>query len=365
MLGLLAGGSAGCLLYTDHINHAPEVKLTGDALVKWGEGTGRYHAEAHDPDQGADSLRYEWRRQVGACPTTLEAAQQGSPLPVTGKDFENDVSFREGFCVWVIVSDDDRAIDWDKLPTQVQHAPSEAVIEVLLPVPGGDHFPLFSAIRVSGERSNDPEDAGPLALSWTLTRNGAVMPAQPCPDASPTDICFAGDVPGSYKVELAVKDARGGQVVATPKLLTVDEDAPPCIRQTDPPFGLARIVRDATQELKFQILSVDDDGDPFPAPAGRTSTNSFTATWWLDGEDSNTPSGRRPANQSQIAFVPFGANYFQNGDQAFVRLQVNDRVPRDFSACIRDKVDNCAVGKDPTCFQWVTWKIDFRLGGQL
>ena len=99
------------------------------------------------------------------------------------------------------------------------------------------------------------------------------------------------------------------------------------------------------------------------AVAGRTSTLSFTATWWMEGEDSNNPSGRRPADQGQVPWLLFSPNYFRNGDRAHVRLQVNDRVTRDFSACARDKVDNCALGKDPTCFQWVTWKVDFLLGG--
>ena len=64
--------------------------------------------------------------------------------------------------------------------------------------------------------------------------------------------------------------------------------------------------------------------------------------------------------------VEFKSDYFRNGDRAFVRIQVIDRVPRDFSACAREKVDNCALRKeDTTCFQWVTWKVDFLPDGSM
>ena len=53
MLGaLLASASAGCLLYTDHINHPPTVTIMGPATVMFGDHP-TYQVEASDPDQQA------------------------------------------------------------------------------------------------------------------------------------------------------------------------------------------------------------------------------------------------------------------------------------------------------------------------
>jgi len=364
-VALLAIGSGSCLLYTDHINRPPEVKLTGDTTATWGLARPRYHAEAHDPDQTAASLTYEWRRQLGACPMTPEAAATGPIVGESKPDYENDVDFPEAFCVWVVVRDNDKASDFATLKTEVKHQQTVAVIDVIQPKETqGDRYPLFSALRLSAARSMDPEK-GKLMFRWLVTRNGGPLNTTPCTEAPDTDICFPADQPGEIMVTLTVKNARDVETMQGRKL-TIEPDAPPCIRRTDPEL-LSRLVRDANDpDLTFEVQSVDDDGDPFPAVAGRTSTLSFIATWWREGEDSNNPSGRRPAILAQLPSVTFGSNYFRNGDRAFVRIQVNDRVTRDFSACARDKVDNCALRKeeDPTCFQWVTWKVDFLLGGE-
>jgi hypothetical protein len=146
-------------------------------------------------------------------------------------------------------------------------------------------------------------------------------------------------------------------------MVVIDPDAAPCITRTDPEFGLAMIVRDASDTNTFEIKAVSDDGDPYPSLDTRPSIVTFKATWWLEGEDPNAPSGRRPDDQVGPR-VDFGPTRFRNGDQAYVRIQVNDRVNRDFGPCARDKAAlNCALDpRRPTCFQWVTWKIDFRLG---
>jgi hypothetical protein len=357
---LVASGASGCLLYTDPINRPPVVKLTGDSRVTWGMGRARYHAEAHDPDQSAASLTFEWRRQLGACPNP-DAPLMGPPLASSGPDLDLDGTFTEPFCVGVVVRDSDKAFASATLPTQVMHEGSTADIDLVLPRPASDeHYPLFSAVRLSGAGSMDPEH-GKLTFRWTLTRNTTTLTVVPCPQAPDTDICFTADQPGDYVATLTVEDTRGGKAMKERKLV-VDPDAPPCIRRAEPEIGLARIVRDPEEETRFQVFSVEDDGDPFPPREGQTSSFAFTATWWMEGEDPTNPSGRRPADQAQNPLVKFEPKHFRNGDTAYVRIQVTDRVNRNFSTCAADKRD-CAIGKDPTCFQWVTWKVDFVLLG--
>jgi hypothetical protein len=359
---LLASASSSCLLYTDHINHSPEVKVTGDVKVPWGfERPARYHAEGNDADQTAQTLVYEWRRDVGECPTKLADAQMG---PVLGNeaDFEIDVDLPDEYCVWVVVHDADKAAAFASLSTAVTHKDLEAVIDVVKPKGlAGDHFPLYSTVQLSGARSMDPEQTGELTVSWVGHHNGGVFGPIPCPQGPTGDVCLTPEEPGEYQIELSVKNVRGLEAKAT-KTLFIEADAPPCIRLTQPTFGLPRSVVEASEILSFKVRSVEDDGDPYPPPLGRPSTARFTATWWFEGEDSNNPSGRRPADQALIPELTFGRDYFHAGDQVYVRIQVEDRVNRDFTACAKDKVENCALGKDPTCYQWVTWKLDVLLG---
>ena len=362
---LLFFGSSSCLLYTDHINHPPTVKLTGAASTFFAaKPRPRYHAEAHDQDQSADSLTYEWRRQMGLCPMSLNEALVG--VPVASKpDFEIDLDFTARFCVWVVVRDSDGATAYDKVATEITHRDTTAVIEVVKPLATpDDHYPLFSEIQLSAAKSEDPENPGAkLGFRWTLTRgNETLTSAGVCPPNPATDICFTADKEGMYMATLVVTDGKGTETTKT-KMLVVEPDAAPCITVTDPEFGLESIARAASELQTFEVKAVSDDGDPFPLADSRPSSATFKGTWWLDGEDSNLPSGRRPDGVPDPQRVQFSANYFRDGDRVFVRLQVNDRVNRDFSACARDRVMNCALDpKRPRCFQWVTWKVDFRLG---
>jgi hypothetical protein len=362
----VASGSS-CLLYTDPINHPPEVALTGDTETTFhSDQRPKYHARAHDPDQSADSLTYQWHRQLGDCPSAANV-MVGAPV-ASGPDFENDLDFTAKFCVWVVVRDERGATAWAEITTSVTHLKTTAVIEVVKPFATAaagataDRFPLMSAVQLSGTMSSDLESHGPLDFEWTLTRGGQAVTHEDCPDgAIASELCFTGDQPGTYRAILKVRDTRGGEATAT-KDVVIEPDAPPCIRRSDPMYGLARIVRDATEKNVFELKMVTDDVDPFPAPPDRASKLSFDITWWREG-DANPPSGRRatgPGDQMPVAeFIP---DYFKNGDQVFVRIKAIDRIDRDFSACERDKVDDCALEPQahPDCYQWVTWRIDFR-----
>ena len=362
-LGFLFLSGSSCLLYTHDINHAPTVKLMGPATTPFGSMTRpTYHADAHDPEQSAESLTYEWRSRMGLCPASDAEAFVGAPVGESKPDFQPDADFTEPFCVWVVVRDSEGAWSYAKQRTDVTHQPTIAVIEVVKPAASDGHVPLFSQVQLSGAKSRDPEaPGGKLTFAWTLTRGMETLTATACPLAPQTDICFPADKEGEYTAVLTVTDSRNGMTTAM-KSVTVDPDAAPCITRTDPEFGLPTIVRDASEENTFEVQAISDDGDPFPPIDARPSTLFFKATWWLDGEDPEFPSGRRPddnvPNPQRLVFQPMK---FRTGDQVFVRMQVGDRAHNDFAACPPGKM-NCALDpKRPSCFQWVTWKIDFRL----
>jgi hypothetical protein len=386
-LVFLALEGSSCLLYTDTINHAPDVKLTGDVETTFHSIPGpRYHATAHDPDQSAQSLTYEWRRQLGDCPKTRADAEMGEIVGSSTPDFQNDFDFASTFCVWVVVRDDHGAVDWDHLSTQVKHLPTTAAIQVVSPmeIAPDDHFPLMSAIQLSGAQSRDPESDGKLTFQWSLTMGAETINPDACPTAEDSELCFTGAKEGTYVATLTVHDSRGGVATAM-KTIVIDPDRAPCIERTDPEFatpqpdprfGPTRIVRDPTKGMDvnyFEVKAVSDDLDPYPPLLdSRPSYYTFTYTWWMDGEDPNNPSGRRPAGQGQVAHLGFRANDFRYGDTLFVRVQVNDRVQRDFRTCAQDKVDNCTLDKDVPprppgheCFQWVTWRVEFMPVSQM
>jgi len=361
--------SASCLLYTGDINHPPEVELTGDTETNFHSAQRpKYLASARDQDQSPESLTYEWHRQLGACPAAPDA-MVGVPVGPSKPEFENDLDFGSEFCVWVVVRDKYGAWAWDSVATKVKHQPTVAIIDVVKPaVAAGtamamvDRFPLLSQVHLSGASSDDPESDEPLEFQWTLTRGGQMVIHDNCSPPSDSELCFNGEQDGTYVATLKVKDARGVETTAM-KSVVIAPDAPPCIGRTDPMYGLARIVRDATEKNDFALKVVTDDVDPFPAPENRESKLSFDITWWRDGEDQNLPSGRRATGEGdQMPVATFGPGYFKNGDQIFVRIKAIDRVNRDFEPCKRDKVDNCELDpkEHPGCYQWVTWRIDFR-----
>jgi hypothetical protein len=364
-LGFLILGGSGCLLYTDAINHPPQVELTGDSETTWNTNPRpRYHAEAKDPDQSADSLTYEWRRQLGACPAAADV-MVGAPVGPSAADFQNDVDFSDPFCVWVVVRDKLGATAYASTMTTVKHQETTAVIEVVAPEPSGttaDLFPLLSTVHLSGAKSSDPENSKEkLTFHWSVVRGIESVDTDACPQLPDSEICFVGDKQGPYVANLMVEDSRNGKAMAT-KSVTIDQDRAPCIVRTDPMFGLAKIVRNDTDLISFEVNAVSDDVDPFPPVQGRPSMFSFKVTWWKMGDDPANPPGRRTDDMGQTSRTEFRRMYFNAGDQAFVRIQVNDRVGRDFGACPADKSE-CALDKDrPTCFQWVTWKIDVRPG---
>ena len=82
LLCLLASGTSGCLLFTDPINTAPTVSISiqQDPLELVRSKTVSFTADASDPDQSADSLRFDWY-QDKTCDQALSGAEALSEAP--------------------------------------------------------------------------------------------------------------------------------------------------------------------------------------------------------------------------------------------------------------------------------------------
>jgi hypothetical protein len=274
----------------------------------------------------------------------------------------DDSESTAAFCVWVVVRDSDQAEAFAALPVAITHRDPQAALDVVRPDSADepDHYPLYSTIQVSSDGSMDTENTEvPLvARTFSVTHAGHVSTPMPCPDRPDTDVCISASEPGDYTIDLIVTDARQHHASATRKL-TVNPDAPPCITQTAPQFGLPKFVRDPN-DLMLEVDAVTDDGDPYPFVAGAQNLE-FEWSWWPEGSFEQRlvrPDHKHPQAEFNGVFHP--------GDQINIRVKVTDRVDRKlaFDACAPEAA-TCAVGSRKDCYQWVTWKFDLRLGREM
>jgi hypothetical protein len=365
-------GLSGCLLYTETFNVPPEVVLDGPTEV-FRNQPAIFTAVATDTHEKPESLRYSWyQREVSRaqdCPTnSVDAeAQIGMPtttmiggLPDQAAALQIEVRLPKFsfFCVWVLVTDRAGAKGFAGKPFEVTNRAPTATVVLLSPAPLGEtspkRIPLFSNVRVSALSSKDPEGE-PLQYRWRITgRSGEAINPSPCVDGIPSQLCHKLNASGDFTFELRVSD---GTIESPPAVLplTVMPDAPPCIQQTEPPFGLPRVVAFASERTNITAVEVTDDGDPFPAPPGQPTQTTFV---WRYGFIAGGEPVRRVTNLPSISFAP---DTFRAGDEIFVQLDVLDRVAnRDFSACGENM--QCQSEPGPvTCWQRVIWKVGFLL----
>jgi hypothetical protein len=323
-----------------------------------------FTVEASDTDQRPETLGFSWFQQEVArekpCPgTAADAQRQVTSVVPLGRSANQDVTLPGfgTFCVWVIVTDQDGASGFAGERFEVSNQPPTARLELLAPKPLRvvdpiRYVPLYSNVRVSAAGSEDPERE-PLEYRWKITgRGGDGIAASPCDGANLSQLCHRLDGPGDYRFELRVWDGTMESAPETLPLLVMP-DAPPCIQQTEPPFGLPRVVAFSTERLNVSVTEVNDDGDPFPAPPGQLTQTTFV---WRYRYVGSTEFERRVSNMPSVSFAP---ETFRPGEELEVRLDVIDRVPdRDFSACGEGL--QCQIESGSGCWQRVSWRVSFR-----
>lgn len=357
---------SGCLLYTGEINHRPVVMIIAPENISRGE-VAVYRAERSDPDQDGRTLALEW-------------AAAGVPCPADGTVFPNDADVHEGttefqvpgtvtnndrFCVWARVTDAQGASHVAMQPATTvaaQNRPPVAMLLLVSSPSGAPPYPLYSRFRVSAAQSSDPDGAaGDLQFDFGLqgpATSRAML--EKCDDAAAstqlTDRCFTADEPGSYRVTVMLTDKGGltGSAELTPSV-AVKEDQPPCIVSTDPPYGLNVVVRDPTTEQRFDVKVVSDDGDPFPPMSG-TGTTHFA---WFHGPE----EGPLAALDWDLPSLTLPAGVYPSGSRVVIRLEVRDRktfLASDAFLSCEEKALRCAVPAMSSCYQRVSWTVDYR-----
>jgi len=374
---LLASGTAGCLLFTDAINSAPAVSISAqqDPLQLARGLDAQFTAVANDPDQGTDSLTFDWYRDK-----TCDKALSGEPEdPNRGLAlFTFHPKDLGPGCIAVVVTDNHGATATATVNYEVVDQAPVAVLEILSaagqlkPVPGQPYpIPLYSKITLSGAKSYDPDDSNPTPIWHVFSADNTEVLVPGCPDSSKgASICtFSTSTPGTYRVQLVVSDDYTNS--AAEQFIQVDVDQLPNIlldsaqplpptSPNDPPLLLL-----ADRVNAFAINRVEDDGDPYPPsdPLAQSASTAGFVWFWR----------HYPADVSFQRWIgsgptfTIGPGWFEPEDTIQVRVEYHDRV----TAC-QPRTPGCDAAFaacDPNatiCYapyrrvEWVTWTVTFR-----
>jgi hypothetical protein len=153
-------------------------------------------------------------------------------------------------------------------------------------------------------------------------------------------------------------------------IVPVNEDTPPCLQRTDPDMYAQRILlaRSSDQSRTFSVLSVADDCEPYPLPAG-SPNKPAQFVWSVYDSTQASPSWTYQTNTSDSFTV--SQAMFPNarpGDTIDVRVEVRDtKVQKNYplvQACSSDTVDICcgssACSGINDCIRWTTWTVQFQ-----
>ena len=273
---------------------------------------------------------------------------------------------RGPFCVAVVARDEFEVEHRARLQirmSQILVAPPPASIQVMSPARFSGPVGLFTEVRLAAADPGAFEPGEALRFEWKLTPpDGVVVAPPPCPDARPvgSEVCFTPEKRGNHRIEVKVSDGTR-ETIASPFDLQV-EDRPPCIRETEPLFSSApKFFEFYDRARVFRVLSVNDDGDPWPAP-GRGSQRAFR--WSIRKAGSELSRFERRVSAIFQDFT-VAAREYQPGDQIEVRVEYWDRLDlenpdaRDFRTRCNPDDPVCELVPGSGCYQWITWSVEY------
>jgi len=359
MLSAGAIAQSGCLL-NQRVNEPPEVTVQKPDVVYFNSDV-TFTASVKDADE--DRVDLAWRHADGVCPPDFAPSSWPTTPASAGSSFDVNAGDAPS-CVWVFATDSHGAVTVDHFPLEpVDRAPT-LDLKVVSPTQPAVTYPLYTAFELAAVGA-DPDGDG-LSTTWAPLAGPDGSSAMLAPCTRDGHQCFTANVPGTYKVSATVKEeigARGPALASAPQSLTlvVAPDALPCLGETSPalPTAGGMLLSAPDEDRTFQVLAVQDDGDPFPSATGGTTSFRWSVT--------------DPALVTTIAPPSFTATYwlraglFQVGDTVYVRLDIKDRgsETRTLATC-HDTDPFCEDPLRPGCLQRVTWKVVYGLppGGQ-
>jgi hypothetical protein len=365
VLASLLLGLEGCLLFTAPINEAPTLTIDAPMQPPYRGTPLVVSARVHDDTDAPDRLTVQWVEAAQACPRD-QAADPPEGTPHAGLQVTLVIKSFDPVCLFA------RAIDSEGAPSPWRHQQfmgmnrrPRALIDVS-PAPGPTkRIPLFSRVVLSPAQSID-EDGDVLAYDWTITTlAGPDLVLTDCAEGTPAQSrCFVPrDPAGRYRVRLVATELRpagmkGEASDPVEQLLEINEDQPACLQLTDPPLRQDLVLIRAGSSRTFEVLSVSDDGEPYPGPG----ENGLPNFWW-------TIPPLQPGQPARMAKAgagfEIGESLFGNprfGDQFNVRVEVRDKHFEE----ILDKTATAPCAEiEPTCVdkngcvRWTTWRVQF------
>lgn len=365
---LLCLVASGCF-YVDPINQRPslEIEQTSTAVVYRGD-TVRLNAIANDPD--GQPVFFHWR--ANAC--TDETDCDKAPF----------YEMSDAKAVFVVPSE--RAPDPERPPTAV-----EAVRVVLegqdeygatarpaqqLWIPVANRAPTLELRKDSRygyvvkepinvyAKVGDPDDWPNVPeLTWevfTPTDQPDYMLDDLTVDPDPDDTThaqlgktFTPEGIGDYEIRVTATDRLGEPTVKS-IMVTVADDAPPCLQQLTPLVATAPAALPMAEPTLFQVHVVTDDLDPYPAVDDpELGTPMFTWSLLAPGM-----AARQTLNGVSGNGVALDPASYQPGDILELRVEIADRQPRVLTCA--DDNPTCSVISDDNCLQRQTWRIEVR-----
>jgi hypothetical protein len=392
-------GLSGCLLFTDPINKAPVVTIHQvDSPVVFGLPA-EFTVTVTDDRDNPPPLMVEWKEfnyPTAGCESITNPTWGISQSP----PLDRSVSYMltaESMAPSCLCA---RATDHNGATGMTCAKISPVPVATIVDVSGAlskQQRRLCSQVHLSAENSNFPA-GDKVDFKWSIQYEGAdpagrSVQLAACTTGVPTGKadqhrCFTAGSPGvstvgTYTVKLTITDtfvvnSASTSVSSDPAtfVIPVNKDTPPCLQRTDPDVDAKRILlsRNAGlsgtyQSRTFQVLSVDDDCEPYPLPAGSTNPSSQFVWSVLDSTQAS-PTWTYPTNNSD-SFTISQAQFpnARPGDTIQLRVEVRDTFVQDHYSrsgppCAQDTVDICcgssACGTPTDCVRWTTWMVQFQ-----
>lgn len=398
-------GLSGCLLFTDPINEAPVVTIhpPSDPLVVV-RGTATYFtATVTDDKDTTASFLVEWAEftpQLGGClwitPATWVAPKRTETLD-SSAPYMLVANTPDALCLCARATDHNGATGFKCLQpiTPKNSVPVARIIDVSGD-PSGQPRPLCSPMHLSAEKSDFlAGDTFDWTIAYTGTEPAPKVPQlAECPGVAVNKAkqhrCFSVGSPGSYTVTLTITDSvvLNGNTINTPSEpamfeIPVKDDTPPCLRRTDPEVNAQRILLSRSADLggtyqsrTFRVLSVADDCEPYPLPAGATGSPS-QFVWSVLDTTRASPTWTYQTNISDSFTV--SQSLFPSarpGDTIQLRVEVRDSVVQNQLLLLGGAAQICstvspetsptfccgsvACGTPNDCVRWTTWTVQFQ-----
>lgn len=380
-------GLSGCLLYTDPINEAPKVTISGPETVDRGQPAEYWITTLEDED---DLTTVEWAaiRAVNQGCSAITNADWPFAIETKGP-LDRDAPFAfepptlDVMCICARATDSHGAVGFSSPCVRLvpSNATPKAKIDDVEGLASGASRPLCSTIHLSADKSEFPTSKNDqVDFKWSATDpGGASIQTGDCGGVADgvkvQHFCFYAGVPGTYTVTLSITDTPlfsggGGPLTSAPVTFVaqVAADRPAYLRRTAPEWDAQVIVlsSSADDSRTFEVTSVDDDCEPIPAPVGKKEARLRWSIW--DGTQLNPKWDYQASSSKTFAISRARFPNALPGDTVKIRVEVRDTAADNlyqtpgYSPC-PEQTDICCEGGDctaaPPPVRWTTWTVLF------